>query len=422
MIQRLLKRRDVIINTVHVFINKGLNAIVPVLLIPYFAKIFGVAEYGELIYIQSLMTLLMLVTDYGFNVTGTRDVSVHKSDSAFLSNAVSSILTVKALLAAACYLILLLFLLWQNYSGEKMLLYILTYTAFLLQSFIPYWFFQGMNSNWRISLINFASKVVLLLLIFLFVKKNSGLIYVPIIEGISYFISFTFSLLFIFFIFKIKVVMPDWNMIRNQFNAGKHIFFFSVFNWLITGGSIVAMERFSTQEELGYYGTFSRIMYYGFALVQPINLALFPYIAGKSHLPAQERLFYIREAFKIYGAIVIIFLAGSFLLARPAFEIFFDEKFLTNLGSFLPAFYVMVVWICLVMINYFIGLQVLVAYGKDKIYSRYYSINTLIAMIGFISLVPHFKSIGAAVAMTAGELVLFCLLCYFYSALSKKTD
>lgn len=422
MIKRLLQRRDVIYNTTHVFLNKGLNAVVPVLLIPYFNKVFGVEGYGILIYIQSLMMLLMFVTEYGFHVTGTRDISIHQHDKKYVSETVSSIIVVKLLLAVACYCLLFFYLYVKGSGWELSLLYLLTYTSFLLQSFTPFWFFQGIKSNWIITTVNLANKVLFLLLVFSFVKEGSSLLSVPATEAVSYGLSFVLSMVIIFFIIKIDFSWPSWKLIRHQLERGSHIFLFSIFNWLVTGGAVVAVEKYLGSTELGYFATFSRLMYYAFAIVQPINQALFPYISGKSHLSAKEKFRYVRDAFKVYGVIVVLFVVGAFIFAKPLFSIFFDEKFNVGLEPFMPIFYLLSAWIGMVMVNYFVGLQVLVAFGKDKIYSRLYLINTIIAVSGFISLIPKIGLVAVPLSLICGELVLFLFLFSSYLKLRKEAN
>ena len=416
MIRKVLQRKDIVFNTSHVFLNKGLNAVVPLMLIPYFTKVFGVGKYGELIYIQSLLTLLMFVTDYGFSITGTRDVSMYQNDKKYVSETLSSIMVLKLILAAFCYLSLFVYLHHQNLPFDMGLLYFATFTAFVLQSFTPYWFFQGIKSNWIITLINLISKVVLVILVFLFITDGTSIISVPIVEGISYALSFILSLIIIFFHLNIKFSWPDWKLTVEQLRSGRHIFFFSVFNWMITGGAIVAVEKFLSQTDLGYFATFSRLMYFAFALVQPINMALFPYMSGKANLPVKDRLRFVRDTFRIYGLVILAFVAGAFTLSDWLFTILFDDKFTSGLDPFMPVFYLMAVWISIVMVNYFIGLQVLVAFGKDKVYSRSYLVNTLVAVAGFLVLVPSIGLMGVPFSLISGELVLFIFL---YSAFLK---
>jgi PST family polysaccharide transporter len=421
MIQQILKRKAFVLNTAHVFVNKGLNAIVPVLLIPYFNKIFGVAVYGELIYIQSLMMVLMFVTDYGFSTTGTRDISIHKSrnDEVKLAESLNAILITKMMLSLVCYAVLMVFIRVMGFSLEVALLYILTFTAFVLQSFTPFWYFQGIKSNSIITLINLFSKLVLLLLVFNIVKEGAPLLTIPIVEAISYAISFVSGVFVIFYMHKIKFRWPDKGQVWQQLKSGRYLFMFSIFNWLITGGSIVAVEFFLTATELGYYGTFSRLTYYCFALVQPINQALFPYISGKINHPIIERFYYVNLALKVYGAAVIIFLICSMLMTTSFFDLFFDSNFNANLFPFLPTFYLMCFWISLVMITYFLGIQVLVAFKQDKVYSRYYFVNTGIAMLGFVFLTPWLGLPGVALSLILGELSLLVLLWLAYRRLRQ---
>src|SRR5690606_12899723 len=104
--QRAYRSRAALLNASHIFWNKALNAIVPLVLIPYFNSVFGVAQYGELIAVQALPTLLIYVTDYGFLITATREVTVHARDNERLSVLVSSVLLIKLALTGAAFLVI----------------------------------------------------------------------------------------------------------------------------------------------------------------------------------------------------------------------------------------------------------------------------------------------------------------------------
>jgi PST family polysaccharide transporter len=260
----------------------------------------------------------------------------------------------------------------------------------------------------------------LVILVFVFIGKGSSIVFVPLVEALSYVLSLLLSLIVIFLYLKIDFSWPRWKLIGEQLRTGRHIFLFSLFNWMITGGAIVAVEKFLSGTELGYYATFSRLMYFAFALAQPINMALFPYMSAKANLPVNERLGFVLDTFKVYGVFVLVFLAAVFTLSEWMFVILFDDKFTSGLPPFMPVFYVMAVWISLVMVNYFIGLQVLVAFGKDKVYSRSYFINTLVAVAGFLILIPSIGMMGVPVSLISGEIILFVFLCAAFSNIRRE--
>lgn len=73
-------KSSLIQNTFFLFINKGVNAVVPIILIPLCNNFFGVEQYGNLIFAQATLGLLIVFADYSFSVSAPRDISANAHD------------------------------------------------------------------------------------------------------------------------------------------------------------------------------------------------------------------------------------------------------------------------------------------------------------------------------------------------------
>ncbi|MFZ6014102.1 MAG: oligosaccharide flippase family protein [Bacteroidota bacterium] len=414
MLKKIFQYKTALINSSHVFLNKALNAIVPLFFIPYYNKIFGVEGFGELVYVQSATIVLQFLTDYGFNVTGVRDLSHVGMTSQDQSRKISAIYQVKILLAVISYAALALISIINGFSADKIKLYFLAYTAFFVYSFTPYWFFQGVKNNATITWINLLSKIILLALVLVLVTPGKPLYIVPLLEMISNLVAMALSFMVMIKAHNIRLAKASLDVVREQFHSGKNIFFAAVLNWAITAGTIIILGNYASEAALGYFATFSRLIYYAYAVLQPISLALFPYISEKFSISYQAGMSMVKRIFKFYLVLVMVFVLGAFLLAPIFFSIFFNEVFLQTLPEYMPVFYLLVIWVALELICYFIGYQCLVASGRDNVYSKYYFVNTLITVAGLFLLVPKYLLFGGAISMIAGETVLLILLMRSY--------
>ena len=75
----------------------------------------------------------------------------------------------------------------------------------------PQFFFQGLERMKLISIINVATKIVMVMLIFLFVKTKEDCLLVPIIYSIGYFVGGIISLYEIVYKMNIKLIKPSLN-------------------------------------------------------------------------------------------------------------------------------------------------------------------------------------------------------------------
>ena len=64
----------------YLILIQGGNYIVPLLMLPYLGRVLGVREFGVLALCQAVTQYLVLLTDYGYNFTATRLVSVRRND------------------------------------------------------------------------------------------------------------------------------------------------------------------------------------------------------------------------------------------------------------------------------------------------------------------------------------------------------
>lgn len=420
LIPDLFRRRDVIINASQLYLNKVLNSIIPFFLIPYYNKVFGVEQYGELIFIQAIISLLIYVTDYGFIVTGTREVSIHAQNKNHLSSLVSSVLILKLILTSIVFFVLVFSIWVRSLPPQVMLLYTVSFMALTLQNFMPSWFFQGMKKNSIITLSNLASKIILISLVVIFVNEGSPLWIVPLIDALAYFLFFAVGLYLIFTSFDLRFVLPTFEQVKSNFKLSQDNFLITILSWVTTGGILILTEKYVSDQSFGYFGIFTRICYYIFASAHQINLTVFPYLSERFARSEDEGNKMLNSISRIYFLFVCVLLFGGIIFGALFFNTVFDDEFNQNLGPHLNTFYLLVIWVSLVLLNNFIGLQYFVSRKQDYIYRRYYFVNVVISVTGCVILAPKFGIAGSASSVVLGEFALLCLLLHRYS-ISKNS-
>ena len=83
------------------------NYIAPLLTLPWLTRVLGPAQFGRLGFCLAVSNYLVLLADYGFNLSATRAIAVHAGDFAVRTRIFWNTMAVKALLAALGLLLLL---------------------------------------------------------------------------------------------------------------------------------------------------------------------------------------------------------------------------------------------------------------------------------------------------------------------------
>lgn len=58
---------------------QGLNIILPLLTMPYLFRVLGVEKFGLIAFSYALITFFNVIVDYGFTLSGTREVALNQS-------------------------------------------------------------------------------------------------------------------------------------------------------------------------------------------------------------------------------------------------------------------------------------------------------------------------------------------------------
>ena len=144
----------------YLLLIQGGNYLFPLLLLPFLGKVLGVREFGVLAYCQALAQYLILLTDYGHNLTATRLVSLRRDDPLALAQVFSATLAAKLLLMLASALLLAGALVLAPSLRDHWTILAAAFVGVMANAVTPIWLYQGLERMKVLVVPNFISKAV----------------------------------------------------------------------------------------------------------------------------------------------------------------------------------------------------------------------------------------------------------------------
>ena len=257
-----------------------INYVLPLFLIPYLIQTLGMEGFGIYAFVFAIATYGTKFSDYGFDLSATYHISIHKNNPNKINEIFSSVIFIKFILA----MIFLLFLTLAIFFIEKLYLYkellFLSYGMFLGNIFLPLWFFQGIEKMHFIMYLNGFLKLSLFVLILLFVNEKTDLPLLFMLHSIASLIVGLLGLYLALNYFDVKLIKPTKERILFYLKDGWYIFTSKIAVEFYSTSSTIIVGFFVSPLILGYYAISVKIMAAIGNLFDPINRVVYPYLVG----------------------------------------------------------------------------------------------------------------------------------------------
>ena len=175
-------------NFIYMFLAKGIDLFMPLIIIPILVARIGMENYGIIAMSLSLALFVSTIVQYGFNYTGTREISrsikENKKNIGLIS---SKYLVSNHIIGLFCLILLTLLLCVLDIEYELKFVYFFSLLYGVFYGLNPIWFFQGFESFKIIAIINSFFKVLYMVSIYLFVTDKSPLYLISFINFLSIF-------------------------------------------------------------------------------------------------------------------------------------------------------------------------------------------------------------------------------------------
>jgi PST family polysaccharide transporter len=253
----------------------------PLITFPYIVRTIGVELFGVLSMAMALITFFQIFTDYGFGLSATKEISIHRDNPTRLSEIFSSVLTIQFILMLISFLFLTILVFSIQKFSEDSEVYFLTFGLVIGSVLFPNWFFQGIEKMKYITILTIISKLTFTLLIFIFIKNKHDFIYIPLLNSLGTIISGILSLYIIHKNFNIKFTLQKFEVIKHHFQGGWDIFIQRMYVSLYGSINTFILGFLTNNTILGYYSIATRVIDMLNQIFGIISKAYYPYFSKK---------------------------------------------------------------------------------------------------------------------------------------------
>jgi len=411
-INEILENKDyqrILENILSLFSLQGLNYILPLVTFPYLTRVLGPEKYGLVAFALAFIGYFQILTDYGFNMSATREISIHREDEERVSRIYSSVLATKALLMVLSFLLMTVIVFSLDKFQSDWLLYYFTFGLVLGNLLLPTWFFQGMEKMRYISILNIGISLIYTAAIFIFVRQPADYTYVPLISALGTIIIGVYSLRLVKRQFGVGFTRPSREDIRYQLEEGWHVFISTVAISLYTISGTFILGFFASNTIVGYFSVAYRIISIANGLLSPISQSIYPYISSLAVKSREEAIYFIKKTTTIMGALsllvsFLIFIFAGLILYILAGTQYNQSVQLIQFMAFLPF---------IIALSNMFGVQTMLTFNYKRAFSRIILVGSVINIILTLIMAPFYTAVGISVAMVVTEIYI-TLAMYLY--------
>jgi polysaccharide transporter, PST family len=391
--------KKLLTNFIALGVIQGANFVLPIVVMPFVIRRIGASLFGVISVAQVVMIFMSTVSDYGFNLTATRDISVHKDNREKISRIFSNVLASKFLICILILLFLLLLAPVVPVVKGHFLLYLLGFAYVIGQATLVSWFFQGMEKMQFITISTLIARLLFVLLVFLFIRQKEDYIYFLFFLGVGNIVAGVFSIFLAVKIFKLRFYRPRWIDIKYELKEGWHLTVSNLSINTYQNINILVLRLFTSDLIVGYYSIAEKIFFAVRQVLGIFSQVVYPHICQLTRRSQQASALFFKRFYLPFLILMCLGCTGVFILSPYIIQIFMGHReglptLLLRILSFVP------VIVCLNIPAY----QVLLAFDRKKSYFQILVSAMFVSLVTNLLFCSGWGAVGTTLSIVVTEL------------------
>ncbi|KPC49134.1 oligosaccharide flippase family protein [Amantichitinum ursilacus] len=401
-------------NIVALYAVKGMQYLMSFATYPFLTHTLQAQGFGAMNYAASVIQYGLLLTDFGFDLSATREIAVARGNDAAVARIFWRTTLAKTMLALISVVLLTLSVAVVPQWRVLAPVFAFSMLNIVASVVFPLWFFQGMEELRLASLLGVAGRALMLGFLFWLVRSPADVGIAVVLQAMPLIIAGAF-----WWTTQWGLPRPPWRKptrpdVLASLRMSWPFFLSALSGTLYTSATTTLVGMYCGVQEVGYFSAANKLLYNIQGLIGLLVQATYPRISqlAQQNKPAAVAL--IRKAMYLQGGAGLV-LTLILLIGAP-----WMMPLLTghDLAASAPVMRWMSPIILLGALSYVFGMQSLLPFGHDRYFSRILMIAGAGNVLALLVLLPGAPTGEGAIR--AAQVVLtvesFLVLAYWWRA------
>lgn len=403
VVKQALANKDIkqlIENFFSLAVLKVFNLILPFVTLPYLIKTLGFEQYGAIVLALALMQYFQAVTDYGFNLSATRDIARHRHSKRQLSFIYSKVMASKLfLLVISVSLILPVIFFVPQFQADRAV-FLLMLPVLIGHTLFPEWFFRGVEKMRYITVLDLSIKLFFTAGVFVFIHKPEDYWVYPLLNGVGYCVVAVVAHYLVNKHFSTRFIAVGVKQVKQTLKSSFPLFVNQFAPNLYNNTTNFVVGLVLGSYAVGVFGAVRRVVDLLSVLNSVVSTVFFPYLNRNKSKFRCFSFYYL-----LFFSMIAFF---TFLLHKP---VFFYLGIVDSDASIV--FTTLVSGLFFIVIYSVYATNYLIIHGYDRLVMRNTVFISFLGLILSYPLIKYLGLIGAGVNIFISQFFMG-ITAYFY--------
>lgn len=390
-------KKNVLKNTIMLYGLSIAKIVFPLLTLPYLTRVLSTESYGVVAYVKSVMQYMQLFVDFGFMISGTREIVAASDSKAEIGKITGNVLLARMLLSLVSLLVLAGMMLALPMLREYKLYTLLAFGSVFLSIFLFDYLFRGIEKMQVITLRFVAMKGISTALTFVLVHGDADILWIPVLDILGSAV----AVVLVAIEMKKLGISVHLGSVKSALRSLKNaaVSFASNMATTVFGAlNTVMIGAFLSASDVAYWSVSIQLIGAVQTLYNPISDGLYPEMVKSRDFSL------IRRTMRLFMPIVLLGSAFCVVAAKYILIIIGGEQYAAATATFR--------WLVPVLVFSFpvfvLGWPSLGVVGKEKEILQTTIISALFHIAGLVALLvfDRFELVGIAIVRSLTELFL----------------